>query len=127
MKTVTRVSRRKYVITAMRHPQIPHVYRIRHVRTGAVGGYVAGYDNLSQAGLAWVAGDAVVCGNAFVCGDALVTGRALVTGGAVIGERAVIGGTSIVRDATVGACATVHCSTVTGGDVTEDLYYTVQR
>lgn len=127
MKQVTQVSRRKYTITSMNHPQIPHVYRIRHVRDGRVGGFVAGYDNLSHDGLSWISGDAVVCGDAYVCGDALVTGRALVTGGAVIGGSAVVGGTSIVRDATVGACATVHCSTVTGGDVTEDLYYTVQR
>ena len=52
------------------------------VRVGDLGGFVEGYDNLSQDGNAWVYGNARVYGNAWIHGNARISGYAWIHGDA---------------------------------------------
>lgn len=57
------------------------VYRIRalksfsDVKAGEVGGFVAGFHNLSQCDNAWIYDDAVAFGDYCVSGDEVLTGE----------------------------------------------------
>lgn len=51
-----------------------------NVKTGDIGGFVDGRENLDDAGNAWIYGNAKVYGNARVCGNAEVYGDAKVCG-----------------------------------------------
>ena len=66
------------------------LYRVRHLKTGKLGGYVESEQNLSHEGTAWVhphakvMGEAIVYGSAQVFGNACLKGRVRVFGGAQI-------------------------------------------
>ena len=84
------------------------LYRIRalkdfrDVKKGDLGGWVEGYENLSQEGGCWVYGDAKVSGNAEVYGDAKVSGNAEVYGDAEVhGESRVYGEALVCGNANV--------------------------
>ena len=78
------------------------LYRIRalvnfdRVRAGDIGGYVEGEHNLSNAGNAWICGDAQVFENARVSDNALVCDHAR-----IFGNADVSGNTWIIDDARV--------------------------
>lgn len=55
-----------------------------NVKTGDIGGFVDGRENLNDAGNAWIYGNAKVCGNAKVYGNARVYGDAEVCGNAKV-------------------------------------------
>ena len=59
--------------------QIKALINFGDVEAGELGGYIEKEENLSQAGDAWVTGDARVAGDARVTGDAWVAGDAWVT------------------------------------------------
>ena len=84
------------------------------VHAGDFGGYIEKEDNLSQAGTAWVYGNALVSdnaqvyGNARVYGDAWVYGNAQVCGNALVSDNAWVCGTARVSgDARVWGTARV--------------------
>ena len=62
--------------------QIKALISFGNVEAGELGGYIEKEENLSQAGDAWVAGNARVTGDAWVAGNARVTGDARVAGNA---------------------------------------------
>jgi len=70
-----------------------------NVKKGAIGGYVASEENLSQDGACWVSGEARVYGAAQVSGEAQVSGKAQVYGAArVCGEAQVYGAAQVSRN-----------------------------
>ena len=66
------------------------------VKRGDIGGWIESEDNLTQAGNAWVSGDALVYGNArvygvaWVCENARVYDNARVFGDALVCENALV-------------------------------------
>lgn len=66
--------------------------RIRHLKTGKLGGFIESERNLSHLGEAWVSDNAWVGGFAFVTDDAEVSENAKVGGYAVISGRAKVSG-----------------------------------
>ncbi len=66
------------------------LWRIRHIPTDTVGGWVESYDNLSQYGSCMVWDDAKVYGNARVYEDAIIDGSASVYDDAEVFGNAVI-------------------------------------
>ena len=93
------------------------------VHAGDFGGYIEKEDNLSQAGTAWVYGNALVSdnaqvyGNARVYGDAWVYGNALVCGKALVSDNAWVCGTARVSgDARVSGTARVWGTARVCGD-----------
>ena len=79
-------------------------YRIRATRDfgsvckGDLGGYIGSSTNLSQDGLAWVAGEALVTNSARVYEDAWVGDNAYIDGSAHVKGRAVVIGKARVVD-----------------------------
>ena len=93
------------------------------VHAGDFGGYIEKEDNLSQAGTAWVYGNALVSdnaqvyGNARVYGDAWVYGNAQVCGNALVSDNAWVCGTARVSgDARVSGTARVWGTARVCGD-----------
>lgn len=62
----------------------------RHVRAGALGGYIHSEENLSHEGDCWVDEGSMVYEDASVKEDAIVRGEAVVRGEAIISGRAVV-------------------------------------
>ena len=97
------------------------LFRIRalvafgNVEAGELGGYVEKEENLSDAGDAWVSGNARVSGDAWVSGDAQVFGDAWVSGDArVSGDAQVFGDARVSGDADIlqiTGLGTVHRTT----------------
>jgi hypothetical protein len=71
------------------------------VGAGELGGWIEGEHNLSQDGLAWVAGEAIVMDQAVVTDDALVTEQAFIDGMAKISGSARVYGEAQVSDAVI--------------------------
>ena len=66
------------------------------IKSGELGGVVAGENSLSQYGSCWVFKDAKITGEAKVIHDAVVTEHAIVTGNAYVTGNAVIAGNAVV-------------------------------
>ena len=80
--------------------QIKALISFGNVEAGELGGYIEKEENLSQAGDAWVAGNARVTGDAWVAGNARVTDNAWVTGNAWVKDNAwVTGNARVTGDA----------------------------
>ena len=78
---VNLVYMKKYELTNETIEVKGHIlHRIRHLKTGELGGWVESEENLSQEGYGWVYSDAQVYGNARVCGDVLISGNARLWG-----------------------------------------------
>lgn len=75
------------------------LYRIRalkdfsDVKKGDLGGYVAGYHNLTQEGDAWIYEGAKAFDRSLVADNAKVSGRVRIFDRALVGDNAVIKGT----------------------------------
>lgn len=75
------------------------LYRIRalkdfsDVKKGDLGGYVAGYHNLTQEGDAWIYEGAMAFNRSLVADNAKVSGRVRIFDRALVGDNAVINGT----------------------------------
>ena len=79
-----------------------------NIKSGDIGGWIEGEENLSHDGNAWVYGDAWVYGNARVYGDAWVFGDAWVYGNArVYGDAWVSDDAQVYGDAQVSGNAWV--------------------
>ena len=79
------------------------------VRVGDLGGFVEGYDNLSQDGNAWVYGNARVYGNAWIHGNARISGYAWIHGDARVSGNAHASGNAWIHgDARVYGNARVY-------------------
>lgn len=108
---------RKYELTdeTVKNVYGVRLHRIRalvsfgDVRAGTLGGYLEREENLSHAGLAWVAENAQVFGNAKVMGQALVGGNAVVFGDAgIMGQAQVLENTIICQNAQVCGRARIY-------------------
>lgn len=77
------------------------------VKAGTLGGWVEREENLSHAGMAWIADNAIVYGNARVYGnaivgdEAIVYGNAIVYGDAMICDKAIVSGDTRVSGYTI--------------------------
>lgn len=79
------------------------------VSAGTLGGYLEREENLSHAGLSWVAENAQVYGNARVMGDAQVSGNAVVFGDAgIMGKAQVMENTTVCQNAQVCGRARIY-------------------
>lgn len=67
------------------------------VKAGDLGGWVEGYNNLSQEGTAVILGEAKVWGNAIVKDDAIVSGGSYVSGNAMVCGHSIVCGAATVR------------------------------
>lgn len=80
------------------------LYRVKNLRTGALGGWVANEFNLSQEGDCWIAENAIVrdraavVDNAYVSGNAIVAGRAFICNDGSVGENAQVFDNAVVRN-----------------------------
>ena len=87
------------------------------VKAGDIGGWVAGYHNLSHTGDCWIYDDAEVHGNAYVCQNAIVMHEAKMYGRAVASGNAVICGDAIATgNVRIGTNAILHGSEYADGD-----------
>lgn len=92
------MQKRKYALLKsdlIRHEGVL-LYRIRHLKTGKLGGYIQSEENLSQEGEAWVHPHAKVRDDAVVYGGAQVFGNALVYEGAKVFDEAQVFGNARV-------------------------------
>lgn len=94
---------------------------IEHLEVGAgdLGGWVEGEHNLSQDGLAWIAGNAMVMDQAVVTDDALVTDEAFVDGRAKIGGKAIVSGNAEVGGS---AIVTGNAEITDDADISGGMY-----
>lgn len=83
------------------------VYRIRRLYDGVLGGFVAGRQNLSPEGDAWISDNAIVMDDARVLENALVSGNSVVYGSARICGQSRITNNSRVFDAMIDGGVTV--------------------
>ena len=70
--------------------QIKALKSFGDVKKGDLGGWIEGYDNLSQSDTAWVYNNAKVYEDALVCDKAKVYGNAMVSSFRIAMERTVL-------------------------------------
>lgn len=109
---------KKYELTKEMQETIAgeRVYRIRalinipfrNIRAGELGGFVSGYENLSQDGACWVDSEAIVVHPALVSADALISDQAKVSGKSHIEGMTEISGSSLIVDSTIRAICKVQ-------------------
>ncbi len=94
------------------------IYRIRHLVTGKLGGYIESEWNLSHDGRSWAHVDTQIWGQARVSGDAQILDRARVSGSArVSGEARVFEEAFLFDRVRIEGAAQVSGQVRLGGDV----------
>ena len=104
---------KKYEFTdEVKHVHGITLHRIRHIKTGTLGGWLQSEKNLSQTGKSWVSDETLVFGGARISGNAQVSGKSRVSGNArVSGDARVSGKSWVSGDARVSGKSWVYSNT----------------
>lgn len=94
----------KYSLREIKGSELYEIVALKdfgNVRKGDVGGFVSGYQNLSQRGNSWIEKDSVVKGNAKVIENAFISQNSIIEGNAIIGENVIIRNSEVKNNAKV--------------------------
>lgn len=72
------------------HPTMPHLYRIRRLSDGLIGGWIEGEHNLSIFDDCFIYNESVVCDGSFVTLDARVHGKSIINNHSHISNESTI-------------------------------------